>query len=246
MLKVMENFELQALRSEELRDEREKWFIAAREQQEQKEIRAEKADDELYDLATAVILATVAEVQEFQARLDTYDEATVKALMQNQEAIEAVEARMAEKIEHAYVMDDGRKVFKSEDGTWAIDSTGNRLDDSSDNIASIPQTKFTAEEFEADTLELNKLNIERQQTLEYQEKLDNARERSNSDDFTKEELDELDMELEADMPTAVKRQMPDYEPSQETDLKSDFSASAEFSLSELPQQVTKQNLAPVM
>lgn len=246
MLKVMENFELQTLRSEELRDEREKWFIAAREQQEQKDIRAEKTDDELFDLATAVILATVVEVQEFQAKLDTYDEATVKALMQNQEAIEAVEARMADKLEHAYVMDDGRKVFKSEDGTWAIDSTGNRLDDSSNDIDSIPQTKFTAEEFEADTLELNKLNIERRQILEYQEKLYHARERSNSDDFTKEELDELDNELEAEMPDAVKRQMPDYEPTQETSLKSSFDASVELSLSELPQQVAKQTFAPGM
>lgn len=36
----------------------------------------------------------------------------------------------------------------------------------------------------------------------------------------------MDNELEADMPMAVKRQMPDYDPSQEPDLKSDFLATA--------------------
>ena len=89
----------------------------------------------------------------------------------------------------------------------------------------------------------DRLEVEREAIHEYQDKLDHARERSEADDFTKEELDELDAELEADMPLAVKRQMPDYDPSQEVKLKSEFQASTAPSLSELPAQAVTQMIA---
>lgn len=53
-------------------------------------------------------------------------------------------------------------------------------------------------------------------------------------------------ELAAEMPMAVKRQMPDYDPSQEISLKSNFGTSAELSLSETPKQVTIQTIAPLL
>ena len=244
MLRVMEDFEIRALHSEALRKEREKWFIAAKEHREQKELKAEKAEEEFLDFATSAILATEVEVQEFQATLDVYDEATVKALIENQEALDFIQAQIDSMLSSAYVMEDGTRVFKSEDGTWAVDEHGNRLDQETHNIDEIPQTKHTAEEYLDVKQEEHRLLQERQEIHEYQEKLDNARERSNSDDFTKEELDELEKELEAEMPETVKRQLPDYEPTQETSLKSNFDNSIELSLSELPQQVAKQTLAP--
>jgi len=239
----MEYFEIRALHSEALRKEREKWFIVAKEHREQKELKAEKAEEGFLDFATSAILATEIEVQEFQAKLDVYDEATVKALIENQEALDLIQAQIDSMLSSAYVMEDGTRVFKSEDGTWAVDEHGNRLVHETNNIDEIPQTKYTAEEYLDVKQEEQRLLQERQEIHEYQEKLDNARERSNSDDFTKEELDELDKELEAEMPEAVKRQLLDYEPTQETSLKTSFDASVELSLSELPQQVAKQTLA---
>lgn len=178
------------------------------------------------DLASSVILATEFEVQEFQAKLDIYDEATVKALMENQKALDAINAEIEEKFKDSHVMDDGRKVLKSKDGTWAIDEEGNRLDAQTNDIDEIPETRVKADDVVGDIKKRDELRIERQEIHDYQDKLDNARERSNADDFTKEELDGLDTDLEAEMPMAVKRQMPDYESSQETSLKSDFSATA--------------------
>lgn len=244
MLRVLEDFEIRALHSENLRKEREKWFIAAKEHREQKELKAEKAEEEFLDFAASAILATEIEVHEFQARLDTYDEATVKALMDNQAALDLLQLQITEMLSSAHVMEDGTRVFKSEDGTWAVDEHGQRLDNETHDIDAIPQTKVTAEEYLDVHEQKKQLMQERQELLDYQEKLDNARERSNADDFTKDELDELGEELEADMPTAVKRQLPDYKPSQETDLKSDFEASAELSLSEIPTKAVTQTIAP--
>ena len=246
MLRVLETFEIQALRSEHLRREREKWFIAAKDHREQKELKAERAEKEFLDFATATILATEIEIQEFQARLDIYDEATVKALIENQQALDLLQIQIADMLSTAHVMEDGTRVFKSEDGTWAVDEHGNRLDTDTHDIDQIPQTKHTAEQYLDIHEQKKQLMQERQDILDYQEKLDAARERSNSDDFTKDEMDELDKELQSEMPQAVKRQLPDYTPSQEASIKSEFEASTAISLSDLPNQAVAQTIAPGM
>ena len=226
MLRAIDHFEIKEALQDERDLQRTKWFIAARDDRDKKAKLEERMDDDFMELASSVILATQMEVQEFQARLDVYDEATVKALMENTQALENVNERISEKLDQAHVLENGRKVFKSEDGTWAVDENGNRLDSSTNNMEAIPKTKVTAEEFETDTKERDQLLFERQKIIEYQEKLDHARERSDSKDFSKEELDRLDQKLEAEMPMAVKRQMSDYDPEQETNLNSDFSISA--------------------
>lgn len=240
----MDNFEIRALHSENLSKEREKWFIVARDQKEQQELKADKSEEAFMELAASIILATEIEIQEFQAKLDSYDEATVKALMENTKALEVINEKIQENLNHAHTLEDGTRVYKSEDGTWVVNEHGQRFDGETHDMETIPSTKVTAEEAETDFKERDMLQRRRTEILEFQEKSDHARERSNSNDFTKEELIELDKELEAEMPLAVKRQMPDYNPSQETDMKSNFGASAELSLSETPKQIFAQTVVP--
>jgi len=226
MLRAIDHFDIKEALQTERDKQRQKWFIAAREQRERKEDIEAKAEDEFFDYAVSEILATQTEIANFQAKLDTYDEATTLALMENTEALAVIQGQLDTMLDRAFVMEDGRKVFKSEDGTWAVDQDGNKLNPEVDSIEAIPQTQDTAETYLEALQEKQRLELERQELHDYQDKLDNARERSNSDDFTKEELDELEKELEADMPQAVKQRLPDYDPSQEIDLKADFSATA--------------------
>ena len=242
----MDDFEIRALHSEDLRKEREKWFIVARDQREQQELKADKSEEAFMEFAASIILATEIEVQEFHVKLDTYDEATVKALMENTKLLEAINEKIQENLKHAHTLEDGTRAYKSEDGKWGINEHGQRFDGDTHDMETIPSTKVTAEEAEADFMSRDMLQHERTEILEFQEKSDHARERSNSDNFTKDELDGLDKELEAEMPMAVKRQLPNYEPSQEKDLKTDFSASAELSLSEIPKQSINQIIAPTL
>ena len=240
----MDDFEIRALHSENLSKEREKWFIVARDQREQQELKEDKSEEAFMEFATSIMLATEIEVQEFQAKLDVYDEATVKALMENTEALEAINEKIQKNLNHSHTLEDETRVYKSEDGTWGINEHGQRFDAETHDMETIPSTKVTAEEAEADFKERDMLQRERTEILEFQEKSDHARERSNSDDFTKEELNALDKELEVEMPMAVKRQMQDHDPTQETIFKSNFDASLEFSTSEIPLQVAKKTLVP--
>jgi len=201
---------------------RQRWYIAFREEQKRKEKLEAEAEDALSDFASAVILAQPEQIFEFNQKLDRYDEATVKALMENTEALERIEKQIQEQLKHAHVMEDGRKIFKSADGTWAVDQNGHKLDPQKDDLDLIPQTVVTAEDFLQTNDELKRLQKEHQEILDYQEKLDHARDRADKDNFSQDELDTLEQELETSMPQAVQEQLPDYKPEPQQSITMDM------------------------
>lgn len=232
----MDDFEIRALQSETLRHEREKWFIASKHQQEQKEIKQEQAEDEFLDLVASVILADPIEVEAFRADLDTYDALTIEAIMENREILEALYLERDAALDNAYQLDDGMHVFKSEDGVRVFDQEGNQLSSEIVDPNQLPDHHTTHEAWQDIRNKIHKHEIVDQKLLAYQERLDEARERLDDGELTQDEFDELKDGIEKDMPIEVRRKLPDYVPSQETDLKSDFTTTA------MVEQVTK--LAP--
>lgn len=226
MINVMNHFQHYNHTAKQADVNRQKWFIAARENRDRKEKITEEAEQALLDLVVTVVLATKIEIKAFQAKLDTYDEATVIALMENQQLLDAVNERITDMLARAHVLEDGRRVFKTENGMQVFDEHGEQVDESVIHPDQIDDLKPTWEAFEGELKLEKQLQAERQGLIEYQEKLDNARERSNSDNFTKEELDELEAELEADMPPTVARHIPGMEASSAIELKSEFKTPA--------------------
>ena len=78
-------------------------------------------------LSAAVTIATPTQIAEFNVKLDTYDSAVVTALMENQVLLDAVNTRLEAMLSQAYVMADGRRVFKTEDGTQVFDQHGDEV-----------------------------------------------------------------------------------------------------------------------
>jgi len=232
----MDDFEIRALQSEALRHEREKWFIASKHQQEQKEIKQEQAEEEFLDLVASVILADPIEVEAFKADLDTYDALTIEAIMENREILERLYLERDAALENSYQLDDGMHIFKSEDGIRVFDKEGNQLTPDIVEPNQIPDHHTTHEAWQDIRNKIHKHEIIDQKLLDYQEKLDTARERLDDDELTQEEFDELKDGIEKDMPIEVRSKLSDYDPSQETDLKSDFITTVAV------EQVTK--LAP--
>jgi len=222
MLRVMDDFEIRALQSEALRHEREKWFIASKHQQEQKELKQEQAEDEFLDLVASVILADPIEVEAFKADLDTYDALTIETIMENREILEVLYLERDTALENAYQLDDGTHVFKSEDGIRVFDKEGNKLGTEIVDPNQIPDHHTTHEAWQDIKTKIHKHEMIDQKLLDYQEKLDAARERLDDGELTQDEFDELKDGIEKDMAIEVRRKLPDYDPSQETDLTKDF------------------------
>lgn len=172
---------------------------------------ASRSDDDLDALAQGLMLATDIEIAEFTRRLDSYDGAVVDALDDNTKRLDDVKRELEDMLAKAYVMPDGRRVFKTEDGLRVFDEHGVELsaDEIDPDLIEDYRTKWEA--FSARKDEEAKILEERQKLIEFQEKLDDARDELDDGEISKKELDELELEIDASMPMAVQRRMSGFE-----------------------------------
>ena len=188
-----------------------------------------------------MIVATELEIQQFEAKLDDYDEAIVKALEKNRIAMDElilqlaeVDARIQSMLDQAYVMEDGRRVFLTKDRTQAFDERGVEVTREELDFDLVPQSAPAWEDVSTafsrrDQLkhEYDRLAKERAGILEFQEKVDVARERIANGEISKSELDDLDAELADAMPPSVKAQTADGVTANNIlAIKTEFSATA--------------------
>ena len=205
--------------SEWLRQQR--WFIKAQQDHQRRESDLERQEDSLTALGGDLIMATQAQIESFEVRLDTYDQATVEALMENQELLDAVNDRIDAMLSQAYVMEDGRRVFRTEDGTQVFDEHGELSPDEID--PSLP----TWEAYAPLMHESARLTAERTEILEFQDRLDDAREQIAEGEISEADLEALDADLLEAMPDAVRAHVPDIEPREVTpSLTAQFRPSA--------------------
>ncbi|MBL4768042.1 MAG: hypothetical protein JKY94_10060 [Rhodobacteraceae bacterium] len=186
-------------------------FAKTRVDQERREKLEDRLEDQILAFAVEVVMATEQQLKQFNVKLDTYDEATVVALMDNQERLDAVQARILLTLEQAYVHEDGRRVFKTEDGTQVFDEFGQELNTEEIDFDLIGAERPTWEAYSAERALENGLMAERTEILEFQEQVDAAREQIADGEISEADLDALDVELMDIMPTAVRAHIPGME-----------------------------------
>lgn len=202
--------------------QRQQWFIKARQDQKRRDEMAEEAADELMAAGIAVVMATETQLADFRTKLDLRDAATIEALNENRIRLENAqqlllesEARIQHMLDRAYVLEDGRRVFLTEDRSQAFDEFGNEVSQYAFDFDAVPYNAPTYAAY-AEQVEIEKelraqehaLTNERQDILDYQEKLDGVRDRIADGNITESELDELDANLLDAMPVSVRRHMP--------------------------------------
>jgi hypothetical protein len=108
-------YRLEFAKRTEWRREEERRSLERSRQKEEKDQRDREAGHDV--LLDTVVIATKTEIASFNMKLDAYDTATVEALMENKEAHAEVREKVRIMLDKAYVLPDGHKVFKTEDGT---------------------------------------------------------------------------------------------------------------------------------
>jgi len=191
-------------------------FAHKRNEQERREKLEDRMEDNATAFAAGMAVATDIQIQDFEAKLDRYEAATVAALIENQERLDTVTAQMFVLLDQAYVLEDGRRVFKAEDGTQVFDEFGEEVGADEIDPDLIGGDYPTWESYQPLLAEKQALDTEREQLLDYQERLDDARDRIADGDLTEAELDELDAELADLAPPAVRAQVPDSDASTDT------------------------------
>ena len=207
--------------------ERRKWFRAAKEQRQRNETLDNNAEDTFMDIAAAVIIADQVEIDVFKQELDIYDEATLKAILENREILESLYTERDRLLDNAYQLDDGRRVFKSEDGVTVIDEFGHDVPPEVVMPEAISDIYSKAEEYLPIQQGIIKHEAIEKRLYNYQEHLDDARELANSGKMTQQELDDYRQQLQTEMPIEVRKQLPDDFKPQTVPLKNEFNIPAD-------------------
>lgn len=215
--------------SEWLRQQR--WFFKAQQDQQKRADANEKLAENILSVAVDAILASHAQVVEFQtrldlyesrldeydAKLDAYDAAIVEALMLNRERLDALLLYREQMLSEAYVLEDGRRVFKSEDGTVVRDEFGIEVPADELDPALIGSHRPSLETFFGNEDAIIAAQQEREALLDAQQEVANAREHSaearealgearevsERDGLTVDEIEELEANLDQLLPTSL-------------------------------------------
>lgn len=103
-----------AIRAEWRREEQRRVLDQIRRKEEKNKEREREQDeshDALMDFAFTYLIATDTQIAAFTVKLETYDAATIEALMENERALERVQEELRVMLDKAYVLPDGRRVF---------------------------------------------------------------------------------------------------------------------------------------
>lgn len=239
MVQLAEHFESneRSRHSEWLRQQR--WFVKARIDHERKQEIADKLEDGLITAGVDAIIANDIQIAEMQERLDTYQEATTQAIMINQEKLDLIEqqlilvqAKLDAMLDEAYVMEDGRRVFKSEDGSYAVDEFGEEVNPDEidfDLLPTHPSADNYMSGFEAKSNLLehrDELLKERDELFDFRDKLDAAQGTLDKVGLTEDELLDLDKDILEFAPPTVMKEISGIQPENAQELKSSFASPA--------------------
>lgn len=204
MVLMVEHFVSEVARRESDQARQREWFIKARHDHQRREDMADKVDDAVSAVSTAVIVASAPQIKSFETKLETLDLATVQALMENQQLLDAVTARIDAMLGRAHVMGDGRRVFRTEDGTQVFDENGVEVSAEELDPDIIDPTAPKWEAFSTEVELRDQLIQDRTDIIEFQEKADAARVRIDGGDISETELADLEADLMDAMPDAVR------------------------------------------
>lgn len=184
------------------------------------------------------VWATEERVELFTRKLDRHDTVTVEALMENRIALDRVREQFDTMLMEAHVLPDGRRVFKTRDGTRVFDEHGSELKPEVVDPNTIDDTRPRWEEFKDVRDTKLALEKERQDLLDYQSRLDGVRERVGKDRIIEKDLADLGAELDKEMPDAIRRKLDGDKPQHSADVNSDRSRAPSS-------PVTRDDLAPL-
>lgn len=143
--------------------------------------------------------------EEVGEKLDRAEQASLLALRDALRREEQARRELEELRERAARLADGRRVYRTGDGTAAYDEDGNRLSD--DEFAGVAwnDSQPSWEEECKVTRNWNDAAAEVEEVKAYRSHVGEMRHRHAKGDLSQDELEQMGEELEADMPESVRR-----------------------------------------
>ena len=214
-------------RSAEYRREQARFFKEVERKADRKQAN-DQTEDTVEAATSMVMLAAEADLIEFDAELDDYRTVTVEALIENERQRTAVQAEIDELLAKAYVLEDGRRVFKTRDGLRVFDEHGVELSAEEIDPELIEEWRPVQESYAERRDFQQQLIDEHEQLLTFEGKVEEAMEQRRSGKMTVNDLEDLRDDLNDCAPEAVLSRMDGYEPTEPVSMKSDFGKATSF------------------
>lgn len=181
------------------------WHLRQQQENTKKTNPAQQREAEAESAADFVVsIINVEQAELLQSEIDIFQEASVAAIMAYDEEIDRVEAEVAQMLSNAHVLEDGRRVFKTEDGLRVFDEHGHELDIDVVNPDQIGNDRPRWERFQETEDRLKQLRLERTEINDFQGKLDQAQERLDRGELTEQEFNKLREDIYNSAPQAVR------------------------------------------
>lgn len=166
-----------------------------------------RADEAIGDFVGAMVLASESDLAAFRHELDDYRTAATEALIANERDLALVQAELDDMLAKAYVLPDGRRVFKTEDGLRVFDENGLELSAEDVDPDAIEDWRPRADGYLDRRDHKLDLMTERGKIITFEQRIEMADERARSGEMTEDELGDFREELEASMPRSDRRNL---------------------------------------
>ncbi len=181
----------------------------ARDQQRRKREQREDKADAMCD--ALVQLASSSQRAFWEERIERLETATVAALLDNDARLRRAQQTLRDLENRAFVLPDGRRVYRTQVGDRVYDEQGNAIPASELDPRAISPERPDWNAHRIIKAEHNAALAERQELLDYQAKLDQARNTLDDRNLTADALEDLGADLESSMPAAVRQQMAEMD-----------------------------------
>lgn len=229
---LQQEFEMAAYMGAHYRAMAEKWEETRRlDERVQKSI--EVKDDAVatsQTLLTAIMVSGVRprEYQQILERVGLHQNLVIEALQEKQEELDASQGRLDDMLGDAYELEDGRRVFKTEDGLRVFDEHGFELSADTIDPDEIENWRPKAETYFEEVERRNRIVQEQAELLDYQDKLDAAQDKLDQGTLSRDEYNELN-DLLNTAPTALRNRLPQDDPAYQAPTPRENDTSVDFS-----------------
>ena len=155
-------------------------------------------------LTQLVVEATAKDIAAFDTKLTHYENLTTAEIMRLQEQLVVLLGKREEMLANAHVLPDGRRVFKTEDGTQVFDEHGNEVGSDVIDPNDIDNSRPSWEVFSSNEGKIQAFEKQLTEMQEFQTRLDDIRERFDKGNITADELKTLEKELERSVPLSLR------------------------------------------
>jgi hypothetical protein len=160
--------------------------------------------DGQFDDVLTVSLALSENIAVFRRELDDMQQKALERILYLQQQRDALMTEKQTLLDNAFVLDDGQRVFRSNDATYVIDENGDEVSADIINPEQISGEYSNAEDYKSTIGSLENVDKDLGEAITFHERIEDLQERAGQEVLSQAELEALKLELDEITPDSFK------------------------------------------